>query len=328
MEESMQSKGGRARARALTPEQRSEIASRAAATRWGTQKATHTGILQIGNSKIECHVLEDGTRVLSRIGVLRAMGRTGKAKGGRAYDDEFGLPVFLTANNLKPFITSDLLENSAPVHFIPAKGGASALGYKAELLPQICSVFLDADDAGDVSRMQEHIVQQCKILLRGLATIGITALVDEATGYQEVRDRDALQAILDKYLRKEFAAWAKRFPDQFYREIFRLRKWEWKGMRVNRPQIVGKWTTDLVYNRLAPGITDELQRRNPPQQRKRVRNQQFLTEDVGHPALAQHLHAVIALMKASSSWEQFRRLVDRALPQRGKDVQLDFIEDD
>jgi len=39
------------------------------------------------------------------------------------------------------------------------------------------------------------------------------ALVDEATGYQEIRDRLALQAILDRFLRKELAAWAKRFPD-------------------------------------------------------------------------------------------------------------------
>ena len=31
----------------------------------------------------------------------------------------------------------------------------------------------------------------------------------------------ALQAILDAYLRKELA-WAKRFPDEFDRQIFRL----------------------------------------------------------------------------------------------------------
>ena len=61
------------------------------------------------------------------------------------------------------------------------------------------------------------------MLMRGLAHIGIIALVDEATGYQEVRDREALQALLDRYLRKELAAWAKKFPDDFYKEIFRLR---------------------------------------------------------------------------------------------------------
>jgi len=36
--------------------------------------------------------------------------------------------------------------------------------------------------------------------MRALAHIGITALVDEATGYQEVRDRLALQKILSNTL--------------------------------------------------------------------------------------------------------------------------------
>ena len=75
--------------------------------------------------------------------------------------------------------------------------------------------------------------------MRGLAHVGIVALVDEATGYQEVRDRLALQAILDKYLWKEFAAWAKRFPDEFYREMFGLKNWSYNPMSVARPGIVG-----------------------------------------------------------------------------------------
>ncbi len=36
---------------------------------------------------------------------------------------------------------------------------------------------------------------------------------------QETRDKKALQAILDRYLRRELATWAKRFPDEFYRQI-------------------------------------------------------------------------------------------------------------
>jgi hypothetical protein len=153
------------------------------------------------------------------------------------------------------------------------------------------------------------------MLTRGLAHVGIIALVDEATGYQDVRDRLALQAILDAYLRKELAAWAKRFPEEFYRQIFRLRDWQWKGMKVNRPQIVAKYTNDLVYERLAPGILDELQRRNPKDEKgqRQAKHHQWLT-DVGHPALAQHLHAVIGFMRASARWDQFYRLLQRAFP--------------
>jgi hypothetical protein len=76
-------------------------------------------------------------------------------------------------------------------------------------------------------------------------------------------DRLALQAILDKYLRKEFAAWAKQFPDDFYREIFRLRNWTWRGIKVNRPQVVARYTNDLVYARLAPGVLKVRHRQDP-----------------------------------------------------------------
>src|SRR5206468_6981574 len=99
--------------------------------------------------------------------------------------------------------------------------------------------------------------------------------------YQEFRDRHALQALLDRYLRKELAAWAQRFPDEFYQNIFRLRNWEWKGMSVNRPWIVGKLTKDIVYARLAPGIIKELEQRNPMDEKghRKARHHQWLTED-------------------------------------------------
>jgi len=76
-----------------------------------------------------------------------------------------------------------------------------------------------------------NAAERSRVFLNIFAKIGIIALIDEATGYQEVRDKNALQEILDKYLRKEYAAWAKRFPDEFYIEMFRLKGWKWKGMK-------------------------------------------------------------------------------------------------
>jgi len=99
---------------------------------------------------------------------------------------------------------------------------------------------MDANRANVLGRRQKLIAERAEILLRGLAHVGIIALIDEATGYQTIRDREALQAILDAYLRKELAAWAKRFPDEFYEQMFRLRGWRWKGMKVNRPPGSGK----------------------------------------------------------------------------------------
>jgi P63C domain len=349
------SKGGKARAKNLTPEERSEIARRASETRWtkakgespyaNAPKATHAGTVQIGGIELPCAVLEGGIRVFTQEGFLQAIGRARKAPGtsrtltSESEEDQVEhLPAFLSAANLKPFITEELERSSRPIFFkhLTQGGGHRGLakGYRIELLPLVCNVYLEAKDAGVLTKSRQfgqmRIAKQCDILVRGLATVGIIALVDEATGYQYDRDRRALQEILDRYLRKEFAAWAKRFPDEFYQEIFRLRGWIWKGMRINRPQCVAAFTRDLVYKRLAPGILKELEARNPKVESgyRLALHHQWLTEDIGHPALAQHLHALLGLMRASDTWQQMKKLVNRAFPQRGDSLQMEMFRDD
>lgn len=326
-------KGGVARAQALPAKRRSQIAQDAAAIRWARTKApdgkllraTHNGDLHVGNITLTCAVLEDGTRVLSQSSFSRALGRRGNLKGTRVERLNFEVPEFLAADNLKPFLPNDLPSSSTPILYL-GRGGRGRkgvnIGYRAELLPVVCQVFQDARDAGVLHHSQFAIADACKLLYRGFATVGIVALVDEATGYQEVRDRLALQAILDTYLSKELAAWARRFPTEFYQGIFRLRGWEWNELKnadkFQGPRVVGKYTNDFVYSRLAPGILEELEQRNPVTEtgRRRAMHHQWLTPEVGHPALAQHLHAVIGLMRASDSWEQFQMMLNRAFPRR------------
>ncbi|BBL75594.1 P63C domain-containing protein [Methylomagnum ishizawai] len=330
-------RGGVARAQVLSPEKRKEIAKKAAESRWGGEgmggnaeavKATHGSPdhpLRIGNVEIPCYVLEDGRRVLNQRGMFPALGISkGSTKSG---GDR--LAAFVAQKTLEPFINSNLIEvTSNPIRFRTPRG-ALAFGYEATVLADICDAVLEARKSGALSKQQEHIGAQAEMLVRAFARVGIIALVDEATGYQEVRDRQALQAILDAYLRKEFAAWAKRFPDEFYEQIFKLRQWEWRGRKVNPPQVVAHYTKDIVYARLAPGILEELQKRTPTESGKRKpRFHQWLTEDVGHPALAQHLHAVITLMRVSSSWDQFKMMLDIAHPRRGDTLQLPFMSDD
>jgi hypothetical protein len=323
--------GGLARAESLTPEQRSEIAKKAAAARWsGTIPVTeYEGVVRIGDTEIAAAVLPDGRRVLTQSTFLLALGRSRTPKAGTGVlstVDE--LPFFLQATALQPFIDNDLRTSTMPV-FFRTREGKKAVGYNAELLPKTCEVYLKLRDAsleksGKVDARYQHLVAACDVLMRGLAQVGIIALVDEATGYQAVRDRNVLQAILDKYLAKELAAWAKRFPDEFYWEMFRLKGWPFNPMSVKRPQVVGKYTTDVVYERLAPGIVEELERINPKNTRgnRGARHHQWLSDDIGHPALAQHLHAVMGLMRVSGSWEQFVGLMDRAFPRKGHTIPM------
>lgn len=292
-------------------------------------EATHVGEIEIGDLKIPCAVLADGRRVLSQRGIGSVLGRRHGGQDWKRRQAGGELPVFIGADNLKPFVSEDLaLVVGIPILYRNPKGGGVAHGTEASALPKICDVWLKARDAKALKAAQLPIAAKAEILVRGLAHTGIIALVDEATGYQAIRDRNALQAILDAYLRKELAAWAKRFPDEFYEQMFRLRGWQWKGMKVNRPQIVAHYTKDLVYERLAPGILAELEERNPRDARGRrlAKHHQWLTEDVGHPALSQHLYALIGLMRASSKWKHFYEMVQRAFPKKGETLFLPLRE--
>ena len=295
-------------------------------------RATHIGTLELGEIKFRCLVLEDTSRIISGTGFMKAMGmyRSGALSTRRKESpDGAQTPLFLAYKNLKPFINSELssvLGN--PVEYLPTKGNRTMKGIRAEAIPMICDVWLKARDAGVLRSTQQKIAAKADIVIRALAHIGIIALVDEATGYQYNRARYALEEILDKFITKELRKWAKTFPDEFYEQMFKLRGWQYIPFSVKRPGVVGRYTNDLVYERLAPGVLDELKRLTPRDAKGRAKHRYFqrLTEDVGHPRLREHLTAVIALMKASTSWSQFYRMIQRALPKYGDNLFLEFPE--
>ncbi|MBZ5501775.1 MAG: P63C domain-containing protein, partial [Acidobacteriia bacterium] len=231
--------------------------------------------------------------------------------------------------NLKPFIDEELaLALSKPILYRVSGTGMVANGIDARNLSKVCNVWLKARDAGNVlTKPQERIAIAADILLRGFAETGIDALVDEATGYQYERARDALAKILEAFIAKELRAWVRTFPSEFYQELFRLRNIPYKE-DVKRPQYIGHLTNDLVYARLAPGVLDELRRQTPRDEKGRLRTHlhRRLTEDLGHPKLLQHLSAVTALMKVSDTWRQFKSMVDRALPRYKRLPLFDGLE--
>lgn len=137
--------------------------------------------------KIQCAVLQDGTRLLTQGGFLLAIGRSRTPKAGTGATVA-EVPTFLAANNLKPYIDNDLIESTKSIRFLNT-GNRIASGYKADLLPKICDVYLKARDNKGLLKSQFDIAKKCDILVRGLAHVGINALVDEATGYQNYRNR-------------------------------------------------------------------------------------------------------------------------------------------
>jgi hypothetical protein len=332
-DQTAQQLGGQARAQRLTPARKREIAQKAAAARWaavsGLPKAVAEGTLIIGDLHIPCAVLDDAnsTRVLTQEGFLTAIGRAGKAKGGEGATVD-GLPAFMRANNLKPFIDNDLVESTTPLEFVPLRGPGyqgRAFGYKASLLPGVCWVYQDAMVAGKLLPSQTHIGQACGRFLKALTNYAIEDLVDIATGFEDMRKRRAIDKIIEQYVEKDAQPWVKMFPLDFYRHIYRLNGWAFDPENTKRPGVVGTWTND-IYDRLAPGVRTALHDRVRRNERGRPTQKltQYLNPTNGKPHLERLLEGVILLMRMSSTWANFKLLLDQFYPKFGDTHQLPF----
>ena len=122
----------------------------------------------------------------------------------------------------------------------------------------------------------------------------------------------------------------KKFPDEFYENIYKLKGWAWPGLQKNRYSVVAHYTTDLIYRRLAPGLLEELERKSPRTESGHRPNKlhQWLTDDIGNPMLAQHMHSIIMFQRLALAsgfgWLRFVNMVDQVMPKRGNTLELPF----
>jgi hypothetical protein len=322
--ESPQAKGGRVRAERLAPGRRKAIARAAAAARW--QQSEQTDDLPrilCGSSdrpmripslniEIPCYVIEGERRVLVQRGMVDALGMSRGSAGGGG--DR--LANFVRGERIRPFIPNDLhAVIIEPIRF-RAPNGSIAYGYDAEVLHAVCLAILDARRSNRLQSQQRHIATRCELLIAAWSLAGIISAVDEATGYQYLRAKNAIEGIIDKWLVKELQPWKKYFPVSYYEGIFRLNDWSFDPMSTKRPVVVGKWTNDIVYDRLGPGLREQLHEYAGRDEKGRLKHHltQFLTTDYGIPELRSHLDGVTALMRASTNWRQFKEMLQRSFP--------------
>jgi len=235
------------------------------------------------------------------------------------------LELFVTRAKIRPFISDELFERiHSPIIFLTVEG-RRAYGYEADVLVSVCEAVVAAAAAGVLQPQQRRIAQQCARLLRGLTRVGIVAMVDEATGYQEIRRKDALRRLLEEFISPELLPWTKRFPDEYYAQLYRLHGWTKDHTLRKHPQYLGKLTTWLVYDRLPPGVREELEKLNPVDEgtgRRRFKHHQFLTPVIGHPVLEKHLTKIIALMQVSRTLGEFKMLFRRLFPEAQGELAL------
>lgn len=344
------SKGGNARGRVLSKEERTEIARSAVKERWRryyeskgltsdelakakskretektkqarielVAKATDDdaqppysllrGEIAFGDLKLECHVLSDYRRVITQSEFVRVL------TGGTATNFSRYL-----ANN--PLIARGI-SHSLPIRFNIAKQTMKApLGFEVTALIETCDQFLAA--RATLSKSQLPMAIRAEIIMRACAKVGIVALVDEATGFQQIREKNALRLKLQAFISEDLQEWARMFPDDFWIQLARL-----EGIRYHpnsRPLRWGKYVMAFVYDAIDKDIGKELRSKNP-KPRHRRNHHQWLKE-FGRDKVHDQITGVIAIMKSCDSFEEFQRKFGKVFKKQDPQGQLmDWLE--
>lgn len=322
MIDSPQKRGGVARSRSLSAQERSRIAREAAKAKWdGVNANAIAGSpdkpVKIGGIEVACFVLDDGRRVIATNGVLDALEM---ARGGAMVKGMNRLELFAAQNRLSPFVSNDLLARIAdPIKFRIGKN--TAHGFESDVLIELAEAVIRADNAGELQKQQAGIAHRCRTILAGLTRVGLVALIDEATGYQKKRDSDELQRILSAYLLPEHRPWLQVVPDEFTNEIYRVYGWQRKPQNRG-PRYAGKLIRQLIYERMPKPVLPALDEKNPSANgRRKHKHHQFLTPQQGLDHFRSQVITIMTLLRISGSKNEFkahlRRLYD---PQR----ELDF----
>lgn len=270
--------------------------------------ARYGGILAIGELQIPCYVLDDGTRVIHQRGMVNALGMS---RGGSSRGGGDRLAHFVGQKTLSPFVSSDLEAVTKDPLLFKTDRGATAYGYDATVLADICEAILEARKQGALSKQQTHIADQAEILIRAFARVGIVALVDEATGFQKDRGHDALRLLLERYIAEGLQKWIHTFPDTFFAELDRLYDNAPTTARA-RPQYYGKFINKYVYDPIEHGyVKAELDKLNITDEgKRRARFHQWLTDE-GRTILTRQIGKVEGIMEMCEDIEQFKEVAKR-----------------
>jgi hypothetical protein len=349
-------KGGQARASVLSPDERSRIARTAARARWGEKPDSEQdsepesqesalavskkaiadrwtkykaeifppvgpakegpetmpfsmfrGNVKIGDMDIECHVLNDERRVFTQREVVRVLSN-GRESGN--------LARYLDRN---PLYTNQF--SSGPTIDFKIPGSPTiGNGYEATQLIEICELYLEARRQKLLKPSQIKLAVQSEIIMRSCAKVGIIALVDEATGFQQVRKKRALQIKLQAFIAEEMQDWAQMFPPEFWFELARLEGIHYSPK--NRPLRWGKYIMAFVYDTIDKDMGKALRNINPDP--SKGKNDHQLLTDFGRQQVKDQVNRVVTIMKLCENMKDFRQKFDRVFKKAA--LQMDFTE--
>jgi hypothetical protein len=247
--------------------------------------------------------LDNGVHLVSRTAFIEMI--TGVKEGG-------GFKKYLSVSPLKPFIDADAVENALVEFRLPEVEGIvdSVKGMPDDLVIELCRGFVSALEASvtrpdehKLTRRQAEMAIKANSILSACAKVGLTALIDEATGYQYDRARDALQVKLKAYLEEEMRKWEPTFPEELWVEFARLTNW--KGTVTKRPKYWGKLVMELVYEYLDRDVAKWL-KENAPAPKHGQNYHQWLSAQYGLKKLVEHIWTLVGVARTCHTMLELR----------------------
>lgn len=320
------SAGGLARSQKLTPEQRKEIAKKAAIARWGKKplKAVRRGNFKEDfGIDVDCYVLDNeiSTAVISQRGMAEALGLAGG--GGTAFIR------FTSGATIGKYIGPELEEKiKNPIVFQSSTTKSSGpevivYGYDVTILIDVCEAILRAERNGELKVNQKHVADQAKVLLSASAKSGIQELVYKLAGFDSTKEQ-FVQAF-KRFVVEEAKKYEKEFPVELYVEWARIYNltipsrgwpWEFKTLTINH-----------IYTPLAKSngkILELLRITKSKGGDRKDKLFQFLN-DVGTRALRMQLGRVLEMAESSKNRKEYEQKV---IERFGGQAELDIVQEE
>jgi hypothetical protein len=194
-------------------------------------------------------------------------------------------------------------------------------GYDCTILIDICDAIIEANKRGELAAGQDTLALQAEIIIRASAKLGITALIDDATGFIADKRREQYKELFREFVREEIKLYDEpQFPDQLFNVIYKIYGLPRKTDARNHPRFFGKFIRKYIYEPLANSngaILEMLDERNPVvyvNGGRRYKMFNFLSDVVGMPALKSHLWQVVGIGNSVKGKAQFEKAFYNAFP--------------
>ena len=281
----------------------------------GRLKVTHFGTMPLhGEYFLECAVLENGERGFIQRQMVKTLGFTDKTRGGR-------FERFCEKIGINPLNNNG--KSEWPVFEVDMPGGGTAAWVPASMLTDVVKAGMVAYGQGKLTKQQAHIGQRCVELGTALIGVGLTALIDEATGYQYAREPDALQDLFGKLIRETASDWERRFQPDYYNAVCKIFGFQYGNRHRALPSIVGQITLRYVYMAVFPKeILAEIKSR-----RKSERLHQWLTDDGGMKLLERQINDVTAIARTSVDYKDFEARCAQAFYKPGQQLSMIYPQE-